>query len=190
MSPHKKHKKSCSCNDTCCHICYIPGPTGATGPQGNTGNTGSTGPQGNTGTTGILNVFLDGANNGIELKIPYDTVLLTIPVTVGPNQIVKLEAFANLQVRSQDTGTTYDSFIRVTLRRDDIGLISTLVGHENLPILQGATSNSLEEGSVVWVDRPTTGTYNYIFDASSTASGNVSAAELISHAFVITLIQT
>ncbi|PFW55845.1 hypothetical protein COE58_03170 [Bacillus cereus] len=132
-------------------------------------------------------MFLDGANRVIELKIPYDTVLLTIPVTVGPNQIVKLEAFANLQVQSQDTGTTYDSFIRVTLRRDANVLISTLVGQKDLPI---STSYTNEEGSVVWVDRPTAGTYNYIFDASSSASGSVSSAELLSHAFVITLIQT
>ncbi|EEK75656.1 hypothetical protein COE58_03180 [Bacillus cereus] len=34
MSPHKKHRKPCSCNDTCCHICYTKGPTGATGPIG------------------------------------------------------------------------------------------------------------------------------------------------------------
>ncbi|MDQ0898744.1 hypothetical protein [Paenibacillus sp. V4I7] len=166
----------------------IPGPTGAQGLQGTQG---PEGPTGMPGSSGIVDVRFGGSNTPVPFIITQGSgdataELFLPPITLLPNQVVKLDAFANVNFIVVQNYSVDSSISR------NLGDIVTtdhavMIQNQDQPFFpQAAVTTSL-----TWVDNPGPGTYNYSFTITGSANG-ISDASINSRgltAMVITVTQ-
>ncbi|WP_218033610.1 collagen-like protein [Paenibacillus alginolyticus] len=161
------------------------GPTGATGATGTTGATGAQGLQGAqgpagltgmTGPSGIVDVRFAGSN----LPVPFiiiqgagdaTTELMLPPITLLANQVVKLDAFANINFI---TVQNYSVDSSISRNQDDIVTTDQAVMLQNQG--QALFPQAAVTTALTWVDNPGPGTYNYTFTISGSANGITDAS--------------
>jgi hypothetical protein len=150
----------------------VQGVQGSVGVQGATGADGQQGVQGLSGPPGIVDIRFTGNNTPIPLVINQVTVELTLtPVVLGANQVVKLDAFANVDF------TTVQSYsVNSFLSRNPADVITT----NNEAIMQQANQTDFSQTAVTtnltWVDNPGPGTYTYSFTVTGLAISQVQLA--------------
>ncbi|MCW1239245.1 exosporium leader peptide-containing protein [Bacillus pretiosus] len=118
---------------------------------------GPTGPTGPTGPAGIVSFnFIQ------ETLAMFAPVILSLPpITVGANQIVKLEGVATTVIDAQSTATVYTALSELILRRGNTVLTfqDEFISNTVKPINVGAgVSHNV---ALAWVDAPSPGTYIY-----------------------------
>ncbi|QUG94802.1 MULTISPECIES: collagen-like protein [Bacillus cereus group] len=145
-----------------CLAC-IPGPTGATGPQGNTGvqgPTGATGPQGNTGAQGPTGTQGATGATGFLSRVYGNFWSPIATVSILPNSIIPLITanpdntpgfvLNNWQVTVPEDGvylisyrvtTTINNAMSCTIRRNGINLPGTSSSSDSAP--DGKSSNTI-----------------------------------------------
>ncbi|WP_353938250.1 exosporium leader peptide-containing protein [Bacillus cereus] len=127
-------------------------------PTGPTGNTGPTGPTGGTGSAGIVNVFFTGDNEPVP---PFTTPTLNLPlITVLPGQMVILDCFATGDFFPFENGSEFGAGIEIRLLRDGDPITT---GNENIfnIITTSLFAQITLNPSIMWVDTPPPGTYQY-----------------------------
>jgi hypothetical protein len=144
--------------------------TGATGPQGQQGVQGIQGIQGQAGPPGIVDVRFAGSSEPVPLTGNEATTTLPLsPIVLGANQIVKLDAFANVEF-TNSLSYSVNSF----LSRNPNDIIAV----NNEAVVPGPNQPPFEQitvtPSLTWVDNPGPGTYNYSFTVKglATAAGD------------------
>ncbi|KRE47448.1 hypothetical protein ASG85_27275 [Paenibacillus sp. Soil724D2] len=148
----------------------VPGPTGAQGLQG------AQGLEGPTGSSGIVDVRFAGSN----LPVPFiiiqgsgdaATELILPPITLLANQVVKLDAFANIKFIIVQNYSVESSISR---NQGDIVTSDSavMIQNQDQPFFpQAAVTTSL-----TWVDNPGPGTYSYSFTIAGSANGITGAS--------------
>ncbi|MGO4271169.1 hypothetical protein AB4Z22_15210 [Paenibacillus sp. TAF58] len=160
----------------------LQGPQGEEGPTGPAGATGPTGPQGlegptgMTGPAGIVDVRFAGSNLPVPFTIiqgsgDATTELIISPITLLANQVVKLDAFANINFI-----IVQNYSVDSTISRNQGDIVTTdnavMIQNQDQPFFpQAAVTTSL-----TWVDNPGPGTYNYSFTITSSANGITDAS--------------
>lgn len=171
----------------------ITGPAGAvgspglSGPQGPIGPQGQQGIQGQAGPPGIVDVRFSGSNEPIPLTDNQAMIELTLsPIVLGLNQIVKLDAFANVDF------TDIESYsVNSFLSRNPTDIIAV----DNDAIVQGPNQPNFAQitatTSLTWVDNPGPGTYSYSFTiiGLATAAGDAGGS-INSRSITATVINT
>jgi hypothetical protein len=167
----------------------IQGPAGPQGPAGLQGPQGLQGPTGLQGPSGIIDVRFAGSNESIPFTINQDTtgsalIELTLPpITVAPNQSIKLDAFANVNFANIQSYSV-NSFI--SRNPDDI------VAVNNAATFQSPNQPGFDQATVTtplnWVDHPAPGTYNYSFTIVGFASAGFIEASVDSRGFTAVII--
>ncbi|WP_373605303.1 exosporium leader peptide-containing protein [Bacillus anthracis] len=115
-------------------------------------------PTGPTGPTGIVNVFFTGDNEPVP---PFTIPTLNIPlITVLPGQIVILDIFATGDFFPFEIGSEFGAGIEIRLLRDRDPITT---GNENIfnIITTSLFAQITLNPSVMWVDTPPPGTYQY-----------------------------
>ncbi|WP_192797949.1 hypothetical protein, partial [Bacillus sp. CH126_4D] len=169
------------------------GPTGITGPTGNTGPTGITGPTGNTGPTGITGPTGPTGTGIDSLNFSQSTggigapVTLSLPaVSVGINQIVKLEGAFSTSVGVPAAGISYIVSAALVFRRTAVPLSSQGDFQQNFKP-EGVTINLRQNISGIWIDNPLPGSYVYDMVIAITGS-NISSPTINDRNFTATVI--
>jgi hypothetical protein len=150
----------------------VQGVQGSVGVQGETGADGQQGVQGLSGLSGIVDIRFAGSNTPIPLVNNQVTVELTLtPIVLGANQVVKLDAFANVDF------TIIQSYsVNSFLSRNPADVITT----NNEAITQQGNQTDFSQAAVstslTWVDNPGPGTYNYSFTVTGLATSQVQLA--------------
>lgn len=146
------------------------GPQGATGATGPQGQQGIEGIQGQAGPPGILDVRFAGSSEPVPLTENEATTTLTLsPIVLGANQIVKLDAFANVEFTN-----SLSYLVNSFLSRNPNDIIAV----NNEAVVPGPNQPPFEQitvtPSLTWVDNPGPGTYNYSFTVKglATAAGD------------------
>ncbi|MDQ0875541.1 hypothetical protein QFZ77_004200 [Paenibacillus sp. V4I3] len=151
----------------------VPGPTGAQGLQGTQG---PEGPTGLTGPSGIVDVRFAGSNTPIPFIIIQGSggsmaELILPSITLLANQVVKLDAFANInfiivQNYSVDSAISRNQGEIVTTDN------AVMIQNQDQPFFpQAAVTTTL-----TWVDNPGPGTYTYSFAITGSANGITDAS--------------
>jgi hypothetical protein len=139
------------------------GPIGATGPQGPVGPQGPQGPAGVQGPSGIIDIRFAGSNVPVPFVINQGsgsaaTELILPPITLAPNQAVKLDAFSNINFIDVQSYSVESSISR---NQDDP------VTTDNALLIQDPAQPNFPQATVTssltWVDNPGPGTYTYTF---------------------------
>ncbi|CAM3557553.1 hypothetical protein PALU110988_28755 [Paenibacillus lupini] len=150
----------------------VQGVQGAVGAQGAAGAEGQQGVQGLSGPPGIVDIRFAGSNTPIPLVNNQVTVELTLtPIVLGANQVVKLDAFTNVDF------TIVQSYsVNSFLSRNPADVITT----NNEAIMQQANQTDFSQATVTtnltWVDNPGPGTYTYSFTVTGLATSQVQLA--------------
>lgn len=151
------------------------GPVGSTGPQGPQGEEGPTGAAGIPGPSGIVNVRFAGSNTPVPFIIIQGsgdaTTELILPITLLPNQVVKLDAFANVNFI-----VVQNYSVDSVISRNQGDIVTTdsavMIQNQGQPFFpQAAVTTTL-----TWVDNPGPGTYNYSFTITGSANGITDAS--------------
>jgi hypothetical protein len=158
------------------------GATGSTGPIGPIGPTGAQGLQGiqglegPTGPSGIVDVRFAGSNVPVPFIIIQGsgdaaTELILLPITLLANQVVKLDAFANINFI-----VVQNYSVDSSISRNQGDIVTTdnaaMIQNQDQPFFpQAAVTTSL-----TWVDNPGPGTYNYSFTITGSANGITDAS--------------
>lgn len=112
-----------------------------------------------------------------NVPVPIFTLTLTLPpITVLPGQIVELDGFATAIMRSNAAGTNYGGFLDIVLRRDLVILANAYDGVGAVPKAVGEVQEVHLNPTVMWVDSPSPGTYEYSLTINS-ASINIDNTE-------------
>ncbi|WP_261300833.1 collagen-like protein [Paenibacillus andongensis] len=152
------------------------GATGPTGDQGIQGIQGLEGPTGMTGPSGIVDVRFAGSNVPVPFIIiqgsgDATSELILPPITLLANQVVKLDAFANINfivVQNYSVDSSISRNQGDTVTSDNAAMIQ----NQDQPFFpQAAVTTSL-----TWVDNPGPGTYNYSFTIIGSANGITDAS--------------
>lgn len=151
----------------------VAGPTGAQGLQGTQG---LEGPTGMSGPSGIVDVQFAGSNLPVPFTIIQGSGDATIElnlsvITLLANQVVKLDAFANINFI-----IVQNYSVDSTISRNQGDIVTTdnavIIQNQDQPFFpQAAVTTSL-----TWVDNPGPGTYNYSFTITGSANGITDAS--------------
>ena len=151
----------------------VPGPTGAQGLQGTQG---PEGPTGLTGPSGIVDVRFAGSNTAMPFLIIQGAggataELILPPITLLANQVVKLDAFANINFI-----IVQNYSVNSAISRNQGDIVTTdnavLTQNQDQPFFpQAAVTTTL-----TWVDNPGPGTYIYTFAIAGSANGITDAS--------------
>lgn len=151
----------------------VQGVQGSVGAEGAAGVEGQQGMQGPSGPPGIVDIRFSGSNEQIPLVNNQVTVELTLtPIVLQANQVVKLEAFANVDF------TVIQSYtVNSILSRNPEDVVTT----NNEAIVQQANQTDLSQAaattSLTWVDNPGPGTYIYSFTVTGSVTSQAQSAE-------------
>ncbi|WP_337100508.1 hypothetical protein [Paenibacillus sp. YIM B09110] len=166
------------------------GPQGATGAQGAAGSQGQQGIQGiqgQAGPPGIVDVRFAGSSEPVPLTENQATTALTLSsIVLGANQVVKLDAFANVEF-TNILSYSVNSFL--SRNPNDIIAVNNeaIVPGPNQPPLEQITVTS----NLTWVDNPGPGTYNYSFTIKGLAtSAGDAGGSINTRAVTATVINT
>ncbi|MBW7460281.1 hypothetical protein K0U00_40080, partial [Paenibacillus sepulcri] len=161
------------------------------GAVGTAGVVGAVGPIGPAGPAGIVDVRFTGSNDPVPFvsnpdEIPFAMIELTLPpIILESNQVVKLDAFSNIDFLSVQSYSV-NSFIS-----RNPGDIVTV---DNDAVFQSAGQPNFEQvtvtTSLTWVDTPGPGTYNYSFTIIALAPFGISEGSINSRGFTALIINT
>ncbi|WP_217282911.1 hypothetical protein [Paenibacillus alginolyticus] len=120
-----------------------------------------------TGPSGIVDVRFAGSNLPVLFIIiqgagDATTELMLPPITLLANQVVKLDAFANINFI-----TVQNYSVDSSISRNQGDIVTT----DQAFFPQAAVTTAL-----TWVDNPGPGTYNYTFTISGSANGITDAS--------------
>ncbi|WP_156411056.1 collagen-like protein [Paenibacillus sp. Soil787] len=154
----------------------VTGPTGPTGAQGLQGLQGIEGPIGMSGPSGIVDIRFAGSN----LPVPFIIIqgsgdataeLILPPITLLANQVVKLDAFANINFI-----IVQNYSVDSTISRNQGAIVTTdhavMIQNQDQPFFPQAAVTTF----LTWVDNPGPGTYNYSFTITGSANGITDAS--------------
>ncbi|NIK69326.1 hypothetical protein [Paenibacillus sp. BK720] len=144
----------------------VQGVQGPVGAQGVAGAAGPQGVQGLSGPSGIADIRFSGSSEQIDLVNNQATVELTLtPIVLLANQVVKLDAFANV-----DFTVVQSYLVNGVLSRNPEDVIAA----DNEAITQQGNQADFSQVSVTsaltWVDSPGPGTYTYSFTVTASAA--------------------
>jgi hypothetical protein len=167
------------------------GPQGETGSQGEQGPQGEQGSQGEQGPQGIVDIRFAGSNDPIPFVINEDgsgfaMVELTLPpIILAPNQMVKLDAFSNINFINVQSYSV-NSFIS----RNPTDIVTV----DNDAIFQNPNQPNFEQvtvtTSLTWVDDPGPGSYIYTFTIIGLAPFGITEGSIDSRGFTAMVINT
>jgi hypothetical protein len=180
------HKDNCK---TCMKIiCCCKGKKGDRGPRGRRG---LRGPQGPAGSSGIVDVRFSGSNDPVPFVInegeqPFAMVELSLPpIVLAPNQVVKLDAFSNINFINVQSYSV-NSFVS----RNPTDIVTV----DNDAIFQNPNQPNFEQvtvtTSITWVDNPGPGTYLYTYTIIALAPFGISEGSIDSRGFTAMVITT
>jgi hypothetical protein len=180
------------------NLAKIPGPRGPSGTQGEpgpigpagpVGAPGATGPAGPAGAPGIVGIIFSESNDPVPFVInegetPFAMTELTLsPIVLAPNQVIKLDAFANINFLSVQSYQV-NSFIS----RNPTAIITI----DNEAIIQAPGQPNFEQATVTtsisWVDNPGPGTYFYTYTIIALAPFGISEGSIDSRSITAMVI--
>ncbi|WP_405452335.1 hypothetical protein [Paenibacillus sp. HJGM_3] len=161
-----------------------PGPGGPQGPEGPQGSQGPQGLQGQSGPPGIVDVRFSGSNEAVGFTNNEAAAELTLPpIELLANQVVKLDAFANVSMSD-----VHEYSVNSNLSRNS----NDIVASDNDAITQEANVPNLVEVSastvISWVDNPGPGTYIYGFTIIASAPAGIAEGSINSRGLTATII--
>jgi hypothetical protein len=167
------------------------GTVGAAGTVGTAGTVGATGATGPAGPSGIVDVRFTESNDPVPFvsnpdETPFAMTELALPpIVLAPNQVVKLDAFANinfLSVQSYQVNSFISRNPTDIITIDDDAIIQA-PGQPNFEQVTVTTSIS-------WVDNPGPGTYLYTYTIIALAPFGISEGSINSRNITAMVINT